>query len=241
MKLSRRSFCACLAGAAPLIASSALAQPAAAQSDSCAVFTPKRQSDTTPERALELLREGNRRFVDGHTIHCDLKAQARQVAEHQSPFAAIVGCIDSRVPPEMIFDQHIGDIFCARVAGNFVNDDILGSLEYATKVAGAKAIVVLGHTHCGAIKSAVAGVKMGKITGMLANLEPALSVLTDADGPRDPSNHAQLDKVTQANVHHTVEAITQRSDILRALVEAGELRVVGAVDDVATGEVTWLS
>lgn len=184
--------------------------------------------------------EGNRRFVEGKAVNCDLRAQARAAAAHQAPFAAILGCIDSRVPPELVFDQHIGDMFCARVAGNFVNDDILGSLEYATKVAGAKVVVVLGHSGCGAIKSAIAGVEMGNITGMLENIAPALAALTDADGARDAHNVAQVAKVAEANVRNTVAAILERSEIIRALVDEGKLMLVGAIDDVATGEVSWL-
>jgi carbonic anhydrase len=236
MKLSRRAFCACIAGAVPLIASSAQAS-----SSACEIFTPDRQAAISPQEAIERLVDGNRRFVGGHAINCDLRAQVRDAAAHQAPFAAVVGCIDSRVPPELVFDQRIGDIFCARVAGNFVNGDILGSLEYSTKVAGAKAIVVLGHSGCGAIKSTLAGVEMGNITGMLANIAPALSALSEADGAPDAANKHQLAKVTEANVRLTVDAIMERSDVIRALVDAGEVKIVGAVNDVATGEVAWLA
>jgi len=234
MKLSRRSFCACALGA-PLIA-----QPAFAQATACDVMTPERQALKTPDEAIQRLKEGNLRFVQGHTVNCDLMAQAHQTATYQSPAAAIVGCIDSRVPPELIFDQRIGDVFCARIAGNFVNTDILGSLEFATKVSGAKAVVVLGHTSCGAIRSAMAGVEMGNITGLLSNIRPALPAATEAGGTLDPANGEQVAKVTVANVRLAVEAVTARSDIMRGLVEAGELKVAGAVHDLATGEVAWL-
>lgn len=236
MKLTRRSFCGCILGSAPFLASAAHAQPA-----SCEIFTPERQAGISPDEAVARLVEGNRRFVEGRTINCDLIAQVRQTAEHQAPFAAVVGCIDSRVPPELVFDQRIGDVFCARVAGNFVNPDILGSLEYATKVAGAKAIVVLGHGSCGAIKSAIAGVELGNITGMLENIEPALAVLDEADGPRDPADKHQVAKVTEANARLAVAAITAGSQILREQAEAGEIRIAAAIHDVKTGEVAWLS
>lgn len=234
MKLSRRSFCTCVLGA-PLIA-----QPAFAQATACDVMTPERQALKTPDEAIQRLKEGNLRFVQGHTINCDLMAQARQTATYQSPAAVVVGCIDSRVPPELVFDQRIGDMFCARVAGNFVNADILGSLEFATGVSGAKAVVVLGHTGCGAIRSAMAGVEMGNITGLLSNIRPALPAATDPGAPLDAANAEQVAKVTAANVRLAVEAVTVRSDIMRGLVEAGELKVAGAVHDLATGEVAWL-
>lgn len=233
--LSRRGFCACILASAPL-----LARPAAAQTAACEVMTPERQGQLTPDAAIGRLAEGNGRFVEGHTINCDLVAQARQTASHQSPFAAIVGCIDSRVPPELVFDQRIGDVFCARVAGNFVNDDILGSLEYATRVSGAKAVVVLGHTSCGAIQSAMKGVEMGHITGLLANIAPALPAATETGGVLDAGSVDQVARVTLANVRLTMDAIIRRSDIMRALVDAGKLKVAGAVHDVATGKVAWL-
>src|SRR6187402_1882271 len=148
--ISRRLFCGCLAGALPFAATAAQAQ-----STECAVFTPDSQKSTAPDEAIARLKAGNERFTAGKSINCDLMAQVKQTADSQSPFAAIVGCIDSRVPPELVFDQRIGDVFCARVAGNYVNTDIIGSLEFSTRIAGARAIVVLGHSECGAIKGAV--------------------------------------------------------------------------------------
>lgn len=132
--------------------------------DSCAVLTKESQTATTPDAALKRLIDGNARFVAGKTVNCDLMKQVKDTSTQQSPTAVIVGCIDSRVPPELVFDQRIGDIFSARVAGNFVNTDILGSLEFATAAAGSKLIVVLGHSECGAIKGAVDDVKLGNLT-----------------------------------------------------------------------------
>jgi carbonic anhydrase len=143
--------------------------------DACAVFTPERQRAITPQDALRMLQEGNARFVSGKMINCDLRKQVQATAHGQAPFAALVGCIDSRVPPELVFDQQLGSIFAARIAGNFVNTDILGSLEYSCKVVGAKAIVVLGHSDCGAIKSAIDQAKLGNITEMLTHIEPAVT------------------------------------------------------------------
>jgi carbonic anhydrase len=233
--LTRRGFCGGLLGA--LSASTAVLANDAA----CAVFTPQRQLDLSPDDALALLRSGNERFVSGQTINCDLIRQVHETADHQSPFAAIVGCIDSRVPPELVFDQRIGDVFCARVAGNFANTDIIGSLEFATEVAGAKAIVVLGHTSCGAIKSAVDGVKLGNITAMLDNLDPALATIDDADGPRNSQNGRLVQKVAEANARLTAQSLTERSAILQNLVDGGKLSIVAAMHDIATGQVSWLS
>jgi carbonic anhydrase len=234
--ITRRLFCGCLAGAAPFAASTARAQ-----SLECAVFTPDRQSSTTPDDAIAQLKAGNERFTQGKSVHCDLMAQVRQTASNQSPVAAIVGCIDSRVPPELVFDQHIGDVFCARVAGNIVNTDIIGSLEYSTKVAGAKAIVVLGHNFCGAIKSAVDDVKLGHITALLKNFQPALATLSKADGRRDSHSDALVQKVAEANARLTAASLTRRSPIIKGLVDAGQLKIVAAMHDITTGKVTRLS
>jgi carbonic anhydrase len=230
--LTRRLFCGCIA-AGSFAATAARAQTA------CEIFTPERQKSTTSEQAIALLKQGNERFTAGKSVNCDLMAQVKGTASGQSPFAAVLGCIDSRVPPELVFDQRIGDIFCARVAGNCIDTDILGSLEYATKVAGARVIVVLGHSNCGAIKSAVDGVKMGNITALLANFKPALKTLTPADGHRDSHNAPLVQKVTDANVRLTVQDLPKRSRIIANLVAAKQLVIVGAMHDVTTGKITW--
>jgi carbonic anhydrase len=233
--ITRRGFCGCLLGGLSFSATNALAQ------EQCEVFTSDRQGAASPADALALLKAGNERFVGGHSINCDLMKQVRETAQQQSPFAAIIGCIDSRVPPEIVFDQRIGDVFCARVAGNFANVDILGSLEYATQVAGAKAIVVLGHNSCGAIKSAVDGVKMGNITALLDNFSPALAELDPSDGPRESHNDKLVQKVAEANVRLTAESLKSRSPVLAGLVDAGNLTIAGAMHDITTGRVSWLS
>src|SRR3954462_7468502 len=216
--ITRRLFCGCLAAALPF-ASTAVH----AQSPECAVFTPDRQKATAPDEAISRLKAGNERFTAGKSTNCDLMAQVRETANNQSPFAAIVGCIDSRVPPELVFDQRIGDVFCARVAGNFVNTDIIGSLEYSTKVSGARAIVVLGHSSCGAIKSAVDDVKLGNITALLQNFQPALATLDNGDGHRDSHNDPLVQKVAEANARLTAASLTKRSPILKELVDAKQL------------------
>src|ERR1700761_3182215 len=142
--------------------------------DLCGVFTKTKQSAISAAQALDRLKEGNVRFVAGHPIHCNPQTQVKLTAAGQAPFAAVLGCMDSRVAPELVFDQQIGDIFAVRVAGNFVNTDILGSLEYATEVAGAKLIVVLGHSDCGAIKGAIDDVKLGNLTALLKQIQPAI-------------------------------------------------------------------
>ncbi|HEU0085307.1 MAG TPA: carbonic anhydrase family protein [Bradyrhizobium sp.] len=233
--ITRRLFCGCLAAALPF------ASTADAQSPECAVFTPERQKSTAPDEAIARLKAGNERFTAGKPVNCDLLAQVKQTANNQSPFAAIVGCIDSRVPPELVFDQRIGDVFCARVAGNCVNTDIIGSLEYSTKVSGAKAIVVLGHNFCGAIKSAVDDVKLGNITALLKNFRPALATLKPSDGHRDSHNVELVQKVAEANARLTAASLPKRSKIIRALVDSGEVKIAAAMHDITTGQVSWLS
>jgi len=220
------------------LATGLLAAPVLARND-CAVFTRETQAGVTPDAALERLQEGNARFVAGETIHCDLRQQVRETAKGQAPFAAVVGCIDSRVPPELVFDQRIGDIFAARVAGNIVNDDILGSLEFATQLAGSSLIVVLGHTECGAIKGAVDDAKLGHLTGLLAQIRPSLAALK-YEGVPSSRDKALVQRVAERNVQDTV-ARTARAPVLAARVQAGQLKVVGAMHDVATGAIRWMS
>ena len=204
----------------------------------CAVFTRERQQATSPDEALKMLVEGNARFLAGHTIHCDLLAQVKETKGGQAPFAAIVGCIDSRVPPELVFDQQLGDMFCARIAGNFVNDDIIGSLEFATKLSGAKVIVVLGHSECGAIKGAIDGAKLGFLTAMLRNFGPAIKAAR-APGEPNTKNKSYVQAVADANAKLAAAQLTSRSEVLRGLVEQRQLRVVSAMHDIATGRVTF--
>jgi carbonic anhydrase len=214
-------------------APSASAVPAAAQ-------TRESQSAITPARALELLKQGNARFAAGTPLHRDLLAQMHATAAGQYPFASIVGCIDSRVPPELVFDQGIGDVFSARIAGNFVDDEILGSLEFASKLSGSRLIVVLGHTQCGAIKGACDGAQLGNLTTTLSHLMPAVEAVTNVPGPRSSKNAAFVEAVTDMNVRLTVAAIRKRSPLLDAMAAHGEIWIVGAIYDVATGVVTFL-
>lgn len=188
-----------------------------------------------------MLKDGNGRFASGRSIHCDDLAQVKATAGGQAPFAAIVGCIDSRVPPEMVFDQQLGAIFAARIAGNFVNTDIIGSLEFATKLAGAKLIVVLGHTECGAVKGAVDDAKMGNLTATLANIRPSVIKIKGVEGPQTSKNKKLVQAVADQNAKDAAALLLQRSEVLRGLVAEGKLKVVSAMHDVGTGKITWFA
>jgi carbonic anhydrase len=218
-----------------------LAAPAYSDVLECAVFTKDRQAALDPSGALQQLKDGNARFVGGRSIHCDLMAQVRATATGQAPFAAIVGCIDSRVPPELIFDQQIGDIFCARIAGNFVNTDIIGSLEFATKLAGAKAIVVLGHSDCGAVKGAIDDAKLGNLTATLANIRPSVAKVAALQGAHTSKDAAFVQAVAVQNAKDAAALLLSRSTVLQELVAARKLTIAAAMHDLATGVVTWLA
>ena len=202
--------------------------------------TKKSQAAINPEKALQLLKEGNQRFLDNATISRSFDKQIELTTGGQFPFAAVVSCIDSRIPTEIIFDQGIGDIFNARVAGNFVNVDILGSLEFACKLAGSKLIVIMGHTSCGAVKGACDHAKLGNLTAMLDNITPALDKVKTADGvDRSSSNIDFVNEVAVQNTHLTIEKLKQDSPVLNEMIENGEIQVVGAMYDVASGKVSF--
>jgi carbonic anhydrase len=207
---------------------------------SCEVFTPATQEATTPDAALQMLKDGNERFIQGRTRNCDLLKQVKETASQQSPFAVVVGCIDSRVPPEMVFDQRLGDIFAARIAGNFVNTDILGSLEFATRLAGAKLIVVLGHTECGAIKGAADNAKLGNLTAMLENIRPSLDKL-NYQGVPSSKDKALVQKLADQNAKDAVAKIMANSQVISELMSSGKVKVVSAMHDIGTGKIVWLS
>lgn len=196
------------------------------------------QSAITPQKALEMLKEGNSRFVNKEQVNRDLNKQVGQTAGGQWPFAVVLGCIDSRVPIELVFDQGVGDVFSARVAGNFVNKDILGSIEYGCKVAGSKLVVVLGHEGCGAVKGACDNVELGNITHLLSNLMTAVDSVEET-GDRSSANKDFVHRVVDKNVDLTVDDIRSQSPLLNEMEENGEILIVGAVYDVATGKVNW--
>lgn len=211
-----------------------------ARAGGVAPLTRQDQAAVTPARALQWLKEGNARFAAGTTLRRDLGEQVDITSQGQYPYAAILGCIDSRVSPELVFDTGLGDIFAARVAGNVVDDALLGSLEFATHVAGARAIVVLGHSECGAVKGACDGVKLGHLTTTLSLITPAVTAVKDVAGERTSKNHAFVEAVAEANVRLTARRLTEQSPILADLVKAGRLSVQPALYDLATGRVTFL-
>jgi carbonic anhydrase len=208
--------------------------------DLCTAFNKHAQAEITSNQALERLKAGNARFVAGNPVHCNPQSQVMATAGGQAPFAAVLGCMDSRAAPELVFDQRIGDIFAVRIAGNFVNTDILGSLEYATQVAGAKLIIVLGHSDCGAVKGAIDHVQLGNLTAALENIRPAVSEVTDAGGSRDSKNKTFVQRVSERNVVDAASQLTTRSKIMAGLASERKLLIVGAVHDVRSGVVSWL-
>jgi carbonic anhydrase len=204
-------------------------------------FDQAKQDAMVPDQALEKLRLGNKRFVEGAAHNRDLPAQAAKTASGQYPFAVVLSCLDSRSAPEIVFDQGVGDLFVGRIAGNVINDDILGSLEFATQVAGAKLIVVMGHSACGAVMGACDGVEMGHLTGLLKKIMPAIEATpTGGDAKRDSSNATFVAAVTEANAKMQAIDILRRSPIIKALVEQGEVKIVPAIHNLSSGEVTFL-
>lgn len=201
------------------------------------------QESLTPADALQFLKEGNTRFCQNLKANRDLLKQVNETRDGQWPFAAILSCIDSRASVELIFDQGLGDVFSVRIAGNFVNDDILGSLEFACAVAGAKLVVVLGHSACGAIKGACDHVELGNLTQMLAKIAPAVDAVSPAYEAEacHSGNTEFVERVALKNVEQTVAAIAQRSAVLKDLKDKGEIDIVGGMYDIASGEVTFIN
>ena len=204
------------------------------------VLTAEEQAALSPLDVLNSLAAGNERFVSSDLTARDHSFQIRESAEAQFPKAIVLSCVDSRVPVEDVFDKGIGDIFVARVAGNFINDDILGSMEFATKVAGAKLILVMGHENCGAIHAAIDGAELGHITKMLENIKPAVDISTKSEGPRSSKNRLLVHEVCENNVRIAMEKITKDSPLLRKMKENGEIDIKGAVYDMDTGVVNFL-
>ena len=193
----------------------------------------------TPSMALTLLNEGNKRFLNNLKVNRNLLQQANETSDGQHPFAIILSCIDSRTSAELIFDQGLGDIFSVRIAGNIINEDILGSMEFACKVAGSKIIVVLGHTKCGAVKGACDHIEMGNLTALLNKIRPAVDDETLTKENRNSNNPVFVENVATINVKRTVKSIMQRSPILKEMIESGQIGIVGGTHDISTGEVTF--
>ena len=197
------------------------------------------QADVTPALALSYLKEGNQRFISNLKLNRNLLQQVNETTEGQWPFAAILSCIDSRTSAELVFDQGLGDIFSIRIAGNVLNDDILGSMEYACKVAGSKLILVLGHSRCGAVNGACKGVELGHLSGLLHKIEPAVEAVRRLSADKTDDSPEFVQKVTEMNVQNTVTAIRERSSILRELEEEGRIMIVGAIYSVERGVVDF--
>jgi carbonic anhydrase len=204
------------------------------------VLTREQQARLTPQAVLDELLAGNQRFIKDDLTQRNHSLRIREAYAGQFPKAVILSCLDSRIPVEDVFDRGIGDIFVARVAGNFVNEDILGSMEFACPVAGAKVILVLGHTHCGAVKAAIDDVRLGNITPMLAKIRPAIERGRPFDGKKASDNPAYVAHVCRENVRLAVEAVRGRSEILRKLEAEGATKIVGAYYDLGSGEVSLL-
>jgi len=200
--------------------------------------TKETQSQLTPDLALEILKEGNDRFVRNLKANRNLLEQVNETSEGQFPFSVILSCIDSRVPAELIFDQGLGDIFSIRIAGNFINEDILGSMEFACKVAGSKLIVILGHSSCGAVKGACDSVELGNLTQLLDKIQPAVHAVNETID-RTSKNKEFVQNVADKNVELAMVALADKSPVLREMISNGEVGLVGAMYSVETGEVNF--
>lgn len=203
--------------------------------------TRETQATMTPQKSLQFLKEGNLRFQQNLKANRNLLEQVNDTSDGQFPFATILSCIDSRVSAELVFDQGLGDIFSVRIAGNFVNEDILGSMEFACKLAGTKLIVVLGHTSCGAIKGACDDAKLGNLTAMLSKIKPAVNAVEEPtdESMRNSKNSDFVDNVSKKNVNLTIERIRKESPVLKELEENGDIMIVGGMYDIQTGEVSF--
>lgn len=217
------------------------AGPALSDSGHVHIMTKEEQEALTPDQVFEEFKQGNLRFrTHDYTLRAHTESIRQAATGGQYPKAIVLSCLDSRVPVEDVFDQGLGDVFVGRVAGNFVNSDLLGSMEFACKVAGAKLILVMGHQHCGAVKGAIDDVKLGNITTMLANIKPAVAMSQSFEGRKKSDNEAFVKHVSQNNVRHTLEQIRSRSEILRTMEAQGEIKIVGAFYTLRTGELEFL-
>lgn len=203
------------------------------------VLSAEEQKNLSPADVLKSLKEGNKRFTSGNLTLRDHSKQIRDAVNGQYPKAIILSCIDSRVPVEDVFDKGIGDLFVARVAGNVINEDILGSMEYSCKVAGAKLVLVIGHEYCGAVKGAIDNVRLGNLTGLLEKVAPAIKASASYKGEQTSKNPEYLDLVIQKNVHVSVETIRKQSPILNTMEQEGQIKIVGAYYDMDNGVVSF--
>lgn len=206
--------------------------------DSTSTITKEMQSIITPLLALNYLKEGNKRFTEGKTLSRDFLKQVKETSYSQYPYATILSCMDSRTPSEIIFDQGLGDIFNIRIAGNITGDDIIGSMEYGSVVVGTKIILVMGHTDCGAVKGAIDDVRLGKLTGLLEKIKPAVEAVK-TDGERNSANKIFVEMVTKENVLNAIKLIRDKSPKLKEMEDNGELEIMGGMYNTSTGEVDF--
>ena len=208
-------------------------------SEGAAPFEVDEATIETPQEALQALKDGNERFVKGTPLSQDYRRQMAKTKDGQQPYATIISCLDSRVPPEIIFDQGIGDVFVGRVAGNVEDVHMLGSVEFAKEVVGTKLLVILGHTSCGAVKGACANVELGNLTHLLSEIRPAVAAVQAENPGEDVCQEELVDQVAEENVRRTVREIREKSQIVSELEKQGKLMVVGAMYDISTGEVRF--
>ena len=203
--------------------------------------TKEQQITMTPESAIQRLKDGNSRFTKNKNFSRDLTSEVKQTSTGQNPYATVLHCIDSRVSAELIFDEGIGDVFSVRIAGNFENEDILGSMEFACKLAGTKVIVVLGHTACGAVKGACDDAKLGNLTALISKLKPAVEAVTEPvdTSKRNSGNIDFVNNVAEKNVYMTIENIRKKSPVLKEMEDNGEIKIIGAMYDIKDGSVTF--
>ena len=203
--------------------------------------TKEQQRTMTPESAIQRLKDGNSRFTKNKNFSRDLTSEVKQTSTGQNPYATVLHCIDSRVSAELIFDEGIGDVFSVRIAGNFENEDILGSMEFACKLAGTKVIVVLGHTACGAVKGACDDAKLGNLTALISKLKPAVEAVTEPvdTSKRNSGNIDFVNNVAEKNVYMTIENIREKSPVLKEMEDNGEIKIIGAMYDIKDGSVTF--
>jgi carbonic anhydrase len=235
-RFDRRAFCktAGIAAAVGLAGTSVGSVPAYAD------LTKEQRDKLTPAEIIEQMKAGNERFRAGKPKHRDLMSEAKATAKGQYPAAIVFGCVDSRVPAEVVLDYGIGDIFSGRVAGNIADEDIMGSMEFACKAAGAKVVLVMGHTACGAIKGAIDDVKLGNLTALLAKIRPAVEA-TQYSGERTAKNYAFVDSVARKNVELTIAKIREQSPVLRELESSGSIKIAGSMYNLETGTVEFLA
>jgi carbonic anhydrase len=206
-----------------------------------APYTKESQTAMTPQQAIAELKAGNERFVSGNPLHRSPLSDVKATASGQYPFAVILSCLDSRVPIELVTDQGIGDVFSARLAGNVLEEDALGSMEFGCRAAGAKVIAVIGHSNCGAVKGAIDGVEMGNLTALLSRIKPAIDQVPSDVQPRDSKNLDFVDKVAEANVRLVMKQIRERSDVLREMLDQGKIALVGGMYDLSTGKIRFFT